>query len=154
MILRHTCQRLYTLTLDDDENIVSVRRSYTGEPPVDRCPCGDPINSLDWFENPFLVEPIERQEAIRTYQKMACSNCWGQTFRADSVYDDETGELVGDLVICTICLENTRGYVSRRYVTKMKQRDMNNYMIAKKGLRQSLDIQQEKIENPLRELGF
>ena len=152
IIQRHTCQRLFTLEVKDGQ-IISAKYSYSDGEELTRCHCHAPIDDLAWFEIPYYTEPIERSEALRTSMKMACSNCWGVSFKLEAV-KDENNELIGDLVICTICQENTRGYVSRRFVEKMRQSDLRNYMSARRGLNPLLGIQKERSKNPLKELGF
>lgn len=153
VVRRHVCQKIYFIELYLDV-VIAYETDYSKGGRA-FCDCGYPLFDIDYFELPELVEPMERQQAIRTSQNMACSNCWGVAFTLTPV-EMEEGEPVSDLVLCAHCKHNTRGYVTRRWVTRCQDNDLHNYMTARKGLREVLGIKRDKLseKDTLSALGF
>jgi hypothetical protein len=134
--LRHICGEI--VHTDDEGNYFErFDRRGIGTPIIACLECGEVLEE-GWFRPLYLVEPMNDRMLIRTMEKN-CSNCWGHGFITQSVtatvLDGETGEETGAHVIlyrvlCAACLEETRGYVTNRYIGNARNRDLADYGLA------------------------
>lgn len=144
---RHVCNEIVYADLESDYALFYPRTDSKGAGrPILSCPrCSDPLN-MDWMRPLYQVEPMPYATALRTEGKV-CSNCWGRVQIASGpipVYNPEVN-LMEDyrIVLCLSCREETRGYVTQRYVGYAREADYLDYGRAITGLAEALELEQE-----------
>lgn len=144
--VRHVCGEIVYADLESEYPPFYHRADPKGEShPLTACPrCEYPLN-MDWMKRLYFVDPMPYATAIRTLH-MACSNCWGQLEMSKclSVYDEED-DMPCDyrLVTCRACGVETRGYVTHRYIGRVREKDYLDYGRAIQGIAEALELEQE-----------
>lgn len=143
---RHVCGEIVQVDLSSDYPMF-YRYDKTGRPLLS-CPRCDYPLTMDWMIRLYFVDPMPYDVAVRTEGK-ACSNCWGQVAMTSdriAILDEETGLMMSyRIVLCNDCRENTRGYVTHRYIGFARERDYTNYGNAIIGLSEALELDQEAL---------
>jgi len=144
---RHLCGEIVQANITGESVLFYTRFDREGKGlPIILCPnCGMPLE-MEWMRALYLVEPMPSDLAIRTESKV-CSNCWGWKWEVYNVpvFDEDGFQLTGEhrLVLCAECLEETRGYVTQRYVGYAREKDALDYGRALNGLIEALELEQE-----------
>jgi len=145
---RHLCGEIVQADISGEDVLFYPRFNTEGKgAPIKICPlCGLELD-MEYMRALYLVEPMPSNLAIRAEGKV-CSNCWGwkwNVYRAIPVYDEDGLQLDArhDLVLCANCLEETRGYVTQRYVGFAREKDALDYGRALNGLIEALELEQE-----------
>lgn len=125
--------------------------------PIHECPkgCGYPLD-LDWCGHPYLIDPMSDQAIENVIKNKHCSNCWGYEFEQRTIFDDG-GEVVGQIVVCSLCQEETIGFVSNNFIRAQRTEDYINYSRTAVDISKALGIEPPEFrseEENLKELGF
>ena len=144
---RHLCGEIVQADITGESVMFFSRYHTKGEGVIiTHCPlCGGKLD-MDFMRALYLVEPMPTDLAIRAEGKV-CSNCWGWKWKVHPVpvYDEDGFQLPEEyrLVLCEACQEETRGYVTQRYVGYAREADALNYGRALNGLIEALELEQE-----------
>lgn len=144
--VRHVCGEIVYANLESEYPPFYDRNNPKGNSnPLSACPrCEYPL-TMDWMQSLYRVEPMPYDVAIRTMGKV-CSNCWGQLEMSKSfpVWDEDEGLFISCArVTCRTCGEETRGYVTHRYVGYARERDYLDYGRAIQGIAEALELEQD-----------
>lgn len=144
---RHICGEIVQADISGESVSFYSRfnKEGTGRP-ITLCPLCGVVLDMEWMRALYLVEPMPTDLAIRTEGKV-CSNCWGWKWKVYRVpvYDADGFQLAEEyrLVLCESCREETRGYVTQRYVGYAREQDALDYGRALNGLIEALELEQE-----------
>ena len=93
---------------------------------IETCPKCNELLDLDFCGEPWLIEPMPYLNAETTAREKYCSNCWQYALKLEDAKDME-GNSIGVRVVCTNCLEDTQGYISRVWIDHKRAEDYINY---------------------------
>jgi len=96
----------------------------------------------------LYIAPVTYQMAQNTVAHFVCSNCWGHL--VEHLTD------TGVMFLCGSCGEETKGYVSKRYVERRQQESQAERLDARQVLKAIIKPAisgQSEMQN-LKELGF
>lgn len=144
--VRHVCGEIVYADLESEYPPFYDRFNPKGNGrPLTACPrCEYPLN-MDWMKRLYFVEPMPHHVAIRT-MNMVCSNCWGQLEMSKDFglwSEEEQMFITHNFVTCHECAEETRGYVTHRYVGRAREKDYLDYGRAIQGIAEALELDQE-----------
>lgn len=161
---RHICGEIIQADITGESVLFYSRFNLAGEgAPITFCPlCGFALD-MTWMRKLYLVDPMPYDMAVNTRSRKVCSNCWGWNFTEYEVpvYDEDGFQILEDhrLLLCSSCMEETRGYVTQRYVGYAREQDALDYGRALNGLIEALELEQEgipvnveKVKKPVNEL--
>lgn len=103
------------------------------------------------MNNPHGLQIFQSHSAVCDFQQdHLCADCWDTLLN----YPDHQG---GYFALCCRCGENTRGYVSKKYIQRRMERGTELARIAKDAMKDFipwLRPQKKKEEASLKDLGF